>query len=250
MALAYVGGITNGGAGDTGSTVSTSLTALTGGLAAAAATDDIVIAAFNQASDTLRTLSFNTSGYTSFGLLQGNDTLKTNLISGYKIMGATPDTTVVFNKIGDTSDCQCISVQVWRGVDLTTPMDVTVQTVAATDGGYPTPPAITPSTAGAVVICIGATAHQQNTSPSANIYTSSDSLSPFIGRNQEDTASNGLIGMGAFAWTSGTFTPATWGASVDLSDVTNSRAAVSAALRPAGAAVTARPFRSLLGVGK
>jgi hypothetical protein len=71
---------------------------------------------------------------------------------GYKIMGATPDTTVVVDSGANRPVAGLI--QVWRGVNTTTPIDNTA-TSATGASGQPNPPSFTTVTAGALRIVVG-----------------------------------------------------------------------------------------------
>ncbi len=75
--------------------------------------------------------------------------------SGYKVMGATPDTIITFNQTGtflaeDTAGV----LQVWRGLDTSTPEDAT-PTGAGGGSGMPDCPSITTVTDGALVFALG-----------------------------------------------------------------------------------------------
>jgi hypothetical protein len=79
-------------------------------------------------------------------------------------MGATPDTSITLT--GGTlsaDDAGAVVVQVWRGVDPTTPFDVTQTTATGTNSVLCDPPAITPVTPGAVIVSGGAGGHNANT---------------------------------------------------------------------------------------
>ena len=222
MPLQYVGGNFQQAGGLT--TISVSLTGLTGGLSSTAAANDIVIYAIIRPNilDTNLPLPTN-GGYTELADLYANDDNDANMGVGYKIMGTTPDTSVDFTS---ATGMGC-AVYVWRGVDTTTPLDVAVTTATGINGNLPTPPAITPVTAGAVVICAAGSGTPYAT---PGLFTSTDLSNMFSA--QETTGSlNGSVGLGSFAWTSGTFTPAQWGGVT--SAATNSWVAATLALRPA-----------------
>jgi hypothetical protein len=138
-------------------------------------------------------------------------------------MGGTPDTSVQVSGTGSTNNAGRVTVFVFRGVNGTTPIDVTATTATGINTGRPTPPAITPTTSGAWIYSMGASGNQ---APLA--FTST--LPNFITATQGDTTSV-TIGSGAFEWVSGTYTPAQFGGN---STSTNySWAAVTLALRPA-----------------
>jgi len=203
MAIQYVGGNIGGASGSTTTGVTVSLTSLTGGISSTAVENDIVLAFVGIGSTSDINVSMATSGYTELADLYGNAGKDANLGVFYKIMGSTPDTTAESFRSGDSAHAQALAVHVFRGVDLTTPIDVTTTTVTGT-AARPTPPAITPITTGAVVVCVGdASFLDTNTTG----YEFSDSqLSNFITIPVNDT-NDISIGTGWASWTSGVFTP-------------------------------------------
>lgn len=223
--IQYVGGYVQGFVGGTGDRTIT-LTSLTGGLASAPATDDLVIVYFGTGSTVDRDLVV--SGYTEIAELYSNDTEDTNLVVARKFMGATPDTS--FTLTGgtlSTSDAGAVAVQVWRGVNQTTPLDVTRTTATGVNSILCNPPAITPVTAGAIIVAGGAGAHDDAT---IRTFSSSD-LTSFISAGGSDTNSV-TIGLGYKVWTSGAFDPAAFTYS-SADSTAFSWAAVTLALRPA-----------------
>jgi hypothetical protein len=228
MALQYVGGATASKAGSTSGTSTINLTALTGGIASAAAAGDLVIALFVTGSNTDRTLSI-TDGSTDYTLIaselySNGSTSDTNLRAAYKFMGVTPDTSVTFGATGNNQDAGAMIVHVWRGVDPTTPLDVAAVTATGTGTARPNPAAITPTTTGAVVIvaCGGG-------SGTSTTFTMSG-LSNFLTIAQADSF-DATAGMGSFAWTSGSYDPAA--STTGNTNAGNSWAAITLALRPA-----------------
>lgn len=154
MRLEYVGG--NSAVG-TGATVSVSLTALTGGLSSTAAEGDIVVVIWGWATNAVAdpgTLTMSTSGYTyCFTDLYANDTREANMRMAYKVMGSTPDTTAVCNRVNNGAYGGGIAVQVWRNVDTASPLTGTSSGATGTNSNDGNPPAITPAVNDAVVVC-------------------------------------------------------------------------------------------------
>lgn len=226
MAIQFVGSTTANKAGASSGNTTISLTGLTGGIAAAAAVGDIVVAAFATGATADQTLliSDGTTAYTLIGTeLYANSGVDTNLRVAYKVMGATPDTTTTFGPTGSAQDGGAMVVSVWRGVDTVTPLDVAATTATGTTTGRPDPASITPSTAGAVAVIVGGSA-----AATGATYTSSD-LTGFKSDTGADT-NDAMIGLGYFAWTSGPFDAAQFGGGT--TGGTDSWAAVSLALRP------------------
>jgi hypothetical protein len=219
----YVGGKTVAIAGTT-STTAISLTDLTGGIGSAPIENDIVIVAFGVGSSVDEAPGVTTSGYTEEQELFSDSSDDTNLSVSWKFMGSTPDTSVTVSGTGNTANAGAVAIQVWRGINLATPFDVAETTATGTATDRPDPPAITPTTADAMVIAIGAGA-----AGAGGLFTSSD-LSNFITATSPGTK-DCSIGMGSFAWSSGEFNPAQFGGGAG-GGAARSWAAVTLALRP------------------
>lgn len=220
MALEYVGGNSvNGSYGN----YSISLTALTGGLSSSAASGDIVIVSFANVYGTFA--SMNVSGYTYINQRYENDTRDTNAAAFYKILTGTPDTQVnVYDDNGGLSGV--CAVHVWRGVDTTTPMDVTPLSNGGGNTGIPDPSAITPVTAGAYVIAIGI-----GTSNTTRTPTAPTGYSNLVFKSNLVSGISQTIAFCSKAWTSGAEDPGAFGG-MD-SNGQNTNVAYTIALRPA-----------------
>jgi hypothetical protein len=224
LPIEYVGGYTIGYLGTT-SNITVSLTSLTGGLASAPSAGDFVLVYFGTGSGSNRDLVI--AGYTEIAELYANDSEDTNLAVAYKFMGATPDTSVTLTGgTGDISDGGAVYVSVWRNVDTIKPFDVTTTTATGLNSVLCNPPAITPITAGAVIVSGGAGAHTEGT----ETYSSSN-LTAFLSAGVNDT-NDVTVGGGYTEWTTGSFDPAQFTFSAD-NDGSFSWAAVTVALRPA-----------------
>jgi hypothetical protein len=229
MAIEFVGGAVANKAGATsGNTTITLSSGLTGGIAAAVATNDLVIAVFGSASTADRTLAITdgTNPYTLIDSeLYSDDLFDTNLRVAYKFMGGTPDTTTTFGPTGNAADAGGMAVYVFRGVDTSTPLDVAAVPATGNGSGLPNPAGITPTTAGAFGVFAGATAHNGG----SDTFTSSLANFRTTGANDNNDVT---IGIGHVNdWTSGEINPAAFGHSqADSADF--SWAAMSIALRP------------------
>lgn len=204
----YVGGVTFGvGAGPF-----TLSGALTGGIAASPATGDTIIVLsgtkYNSAGapGTTTTCTGNNQGaYTSLGMLWSNGST-TNDVYGqawYSYASGTADTTITF---GSSEDSTC--VHVWRDLDSSTQMDVSVVTATGTGGDNPDSAAITPVTTNAVVLTLGVSS-QSTTAPSHTAPTGygNSVVTNTTSRGDAMIASNVWSGSGAEnpgAWTGGT----------------------------------------------
>lgn len=223
MAITYVGGTTGFGEEDD---YDISLTSLTGGIASSPSEGDIVVINWGVYRTSDQTMTVNTSGYTKIADLYSNDSTDTNLGCAYKIMGATPDTVVNVNGSGAATGGANAVIQVWRGVDQTTPMDVTPTTDTGINTSYTQNPSITPITSGAVIIICGG----NGTNSSLTVTTTPSGYSNML----EISYDPGYASTNYIAskyWVSGTESPANWVMSADSTTV--SWAAVTLALRPA-----------------
>ena len=198
---------------------------LSGGIGTTPAAGDIVVLAIalGAAATTLMTAP---AGYTQIAHFASNDTYDAVLYVGYKIMGSTPDTTFPIPSALSTSNSQMAIVSVWRGVDQTTPIDVSTVTATGIDSRLANPPAITPVTENAIVIGIGATAY------SGTVYTFSagGNLTGFVSASGSDTY-DGALGLGYHEWVSGQFDPTAF--SITGTTTSDSWASATLALRPA-----------------
>jgi hypothetical protein len=234
MAIQFVGGATAGKAGATSGNTTIALNSgLTGGIASAVSAGDLVIAVFGTGSTADRTLAITdgTTNYTLIGTeLYANDTFDTNLRVAYKFMGGTPDTATTFGPTGSANDAGAMAVYVFRGVDSTTPLDVSAATTTIINSLLVVPPDVTPSTAGAFPVVAGAAAHNGG----VDTFTSSD-LTDFRTQGGTNDTNDVTIGIGhQDNWTSGATNYATWGCTQATSN-TYSCAAVTFVLRPAAA---------------
>jgi len=228
LAISYVGGKGAGTAGQGGGSISLT-TGLTGGSGGAPIVDDLVVVTVSVGTAARQpTIAISTpSGYTPLTAQRTTTTTyDTNVQTCYKKMGSTPDTSVTIPASGNNQDGIAYAIQVFRGVDTATPMDVTptYNTGNAVDN-LPDPASIQPVTAGAwIVPCGGGAALAGGT------YTASY-LTNFLTYNGPDT-NDGNVGAGYYTgWTSGPYDPAKFGGgSVNAA---NSWGATTIALRPA-----------------
>ena len=160
MAISYVGGQV---AGRTNASSAVSVNfALTGGSDAAPIADDLVIVTCvtGSAAGNPAMAVATPTGYTPLGQLnQSAVTADTSMNVSYKRMTATPDTAVTIPGTTNNAWGEAYSIQVFRGVDAATPMDVAAVSAGGTGTGRPDPGSISGSTAGFwTVICGGGAA--------------------------------------------------------------------------------------------
>jgi hypothetical protein len=221
MAISFVGSKVTGN-----NPATVSLTDLTGGIASAPAAGDLVVIYYggNETGS-----GFGVTGYTELFETSYNNSSPEDVCLGvyWKLMGETPDTDVTFSGITGPNT-ELAAILVFRGVDPTTPMDVTR---TFTSGQFATvnPPAITPITPGAWIIAGGAAVYD-----GIPVQTlSSSELSGFTQVSHDpvgDTVLNVAAGYYT-GWTSGAFDPAQF----TFSTITNSdhsQIAATLALRP------------------
>lgn len=235
MALEYVGGAS--GSGDAAD-YTVSLTALSGGIGTAAQADDIVVVVtgFAQLSDL--NPGPTTAGYTEVADLYANDNFDTNLSVAYKVMGATPDTSVTVTGSGSGTYGAATVVHVWRGVDTASPLDVSATTATGINGSEIDSPAITPVTAGAVVLTCGLTAGSDALRTAPTGYGHAVQAA--------GAASRPSLGVVASkAWTAGAEDPGAW--TGGTTSAFNSWAAVTLALRPAAGSTPSGSLTATLG---
>ena len=232
MAIQYVGGQTGGRAGTTSTSAVTF--SLAGGLASVPATNDLVIVTIvvgTQARNPSCAIT-TPAGYVTVGtqLNSAGDTYDTSMQVQRKFMGGTPDTTFTLPSTGNNADAQRWTVQVFRGVDLTTPFSPASTSAIGIDTSRPNPAAITPTAAGSWVVINGGGA----AATGANYTGPTNFTTNFLTGFTADT-NDALIGSGYWSgWTSGAVDPAayTGGSTVN----TSSWAAWTHVLNPAAVA--------------
>lgn len=213
--------------------ISISLTSLTGGLASSPSAGDLVVIVIgscgSQTSD--YDVKMLTSGYTERVELFASDTVKTNFGVFTKFMEATPDTTAV-GASGFNAQFRVMLVQVWRGVNATTPMDVALTSATGTNGATVDAPSLTPTTPKSVVLAIGSAADVLDYSNDLSSLTVPSGMTNFVGQDcfyasyRVESA-----GIASVEWTGGAYNPAAFGGGSTYTGA--SWAAATLALRPA-----------------
>jgi len=192
---------------------SISLTSLTGGSDAAALPDDLVTISYMTADVTTTPddPTITTSGYDPLiSLLSATDINRGKLRAWSKRMGATADTSITVPALS-SDQAGSIVVKVYRGVHSDI-QDVAATTATGTDSSIADPPSITPSTAGARIIAIGAGAGNAT-------FTAISGMTDAVVATEGITAGHAgasLIVADKSDWTSGAYDPAavTGGSSV------------------------------------
>lgn len=114
--------------------------------------NDIVFLIGGFASETVGPRGAVTSGYTLVSSYDGHTTNKNNFGIWYKVMGSTPDTSVVGYGSGNAKDSVAYMFYAVRGADTSTIFDNTSTTAGPTSSTNPNPPSIETLTANSLVI--------------------------------------------------------------------------------------------------
>lgn len=135
---------------------------------------DLLLVTLSIATGQQYTLSFNTSGYTQLFDIYGNSWDNDNqFFGGYKIMGSTPDSSVVINLSQPSNRAywqHILTAHAFRYVDQTTPMDTSAVTAVENASTSPPIQSITTVTKNAMVVCC--VANSFNTSNFAVLFWS------------------------------------------------------------------------------
>ncbi len=236
MAITFVGSHVETHAATSAQTVNFSSLLNTAGGTPTVLTDDIVLVAVENASTVNRgDATLIPSGYTSMHTADyQNGTHDSNFKVSYKVMGATPDTSVAIPASNATTAGVAYAIYVFRGVNTITPADVTTVVTGAINTGKVNAAAITPVTAGAWIFVAGGAAvaagavFAQAATPDLSTTTNH-----FRTATITSTTNDANIGAGIKTdWTSGAFDAAAWNGST--ATTTDSWSAVTVALRPLG----------------
>ncbi len=155
-----------------------------------------------------------------------------NLCLSYKFMGGSPDTSFAYDAPGGTGTGRGFLVCVLRGVNTSTPQDVTGTTANATGTGAANPPSITPTTAGSWIMASGVYAHATDQINFTNPGDLASTTNHFRSVTFNGSSRDGAMAFGLKEnWTSGAFDPTVF--SGGSTSGTAAWCALSAAFRPA-----------------
>lgn len=224
----FVGAKTATVVGSTATNTTISLTDLAGGIATSPANGDLVIVAYATSPNSVdRAIGVVTAGYTEIEELYAPGTPGSNLSLNTKFMSSTPDTEVLVGPTGSTFERGVVLIQVWRGVNAVTTLDVASIVTIGSGSSLPNPGAITPITTGAVVSVFGAGGNALT-----GTFSSSD-LDNFNTATFGTSSRHAIIGGGSLPWTGGAVDPAAFGIVTASDDPDAGNIAVTLALRPA-----------------
>jgi len=127
--------------------------------------NDLVIVAYTIGDDdnVNHNMAMVTAGYTEVADLFADDVEDCNFGVFWKLMGASPDSSAIVDGMGGTDAAIAAVAMVFRGVDTTTPMDVTPTTASGVNTNRPNPPSIDFSAASAWVVACGGYAFTSGT---------------------------------------------------------------------------------------
>lgn len=229
--IQYVGGLEVDGSSWTNVSHTISLSGtLTGGIAASPQAGDFCIVSFcaaGTADRSGRSISNAVGEFTSLYSVYISDTNDTSMTVKYKFLESPIDYDIIAGAISSSGNGINVSIQVFRGVNVSTPLDVTSVSASSLNTALPDPGSITPTTAGAVIGIFGAGAMGASISTA---FTSSD-YDDFDATTRSAAQRSLAHAFGRKAWTSGAFDASAFGGpSVNTAD---SNAYVTFALRPA-----------------
>ena len=213
-----------------GASLSFDFTGLTGGLATEPSVGDFFLISVGWARAGTSTPSLGTipvgCDASPLFAVRGSDSIDASLAPYKGIYEAGSSTGGSANSPGGGST-NLVAIQVFRGVDAVTPMDVAPTAAVRSNGCDITLAAITPVTAGAVICCCAVSGSQS----SSNTYFDPPTITDIfkVGRA---TTNDGSIIVGAnYDWVSGAFSPGLF--DFNGGDSLSSAASGSVALRPA-----------------
>ena len=228
MALQYVGGQV---AGRTNPSAALAVNyALTGGLASTPSIGDLVIVTCvtgSAAGNPAMTVTAPGT-WTNLGLLnQSAQTGDTSLDVSWKFLASGEVTSLTIPGTTNNAWGEAYAIQVWRGADPTTPLNVTPVSAGGTGTGQPNPASITPTSSGSVVIICGGGAIAGT---GANYTAPTNFTTNFLTSFGADTT-DAMVGMGYWTgWTSGAVDPGAY--TGGTTGATDSWAAYTVVIQP------------------
>lgn len=229
--IQYVGGLEVDGTAWTNISHTVSLSGtLTGGIANSPSAGDFCIISYCAAGTADRSGRSISNAAGEFTLLfsgYANDVNDTSMTVKYKFLESPIDYDIIAGAISSSGNGINVSIQVFRGVDIVTPFDVTSVSATALNTALVDPGSITPTTDESVIGVFGAGAMGASIS---TVFTSS-AYDNFSATTRSGTGRSLATAFGRKAWTSGAFNAAAFGGpSVNTAD---SNAYVTFVLRPA-----------------
>jgi hypothetical protein len=226
----YVGGASATNAA--GVDYSITLNSLSGGVGSAPQSGDliVVVTGISTTGIAQRDVGVTTAGYTqAFTDLFSNDPYEATMVVAYKVSDGT-ETSVTVLGSGSSNRGAASVAHVWRNVNTTTPMDVTPTTATGLDSLIPNSPAITPTTAGSVILACGL---GSSAASNTTALTTPSGMENAININASGSNTSCKTSIASYsAWASGAYNPPAWtGGGTDSVDYAWCAATIS--LRPA-----------------
>lgn len=238
MPISYVGGQIGSITASTATNTTINFS-LTGGLASTPAAGDFVVAGYSIASTTTRVPTVITADYTASTSQSQNDTFDANLRIFWKRMTSTPDTSIVFGPTGATVDGGFFTIDVFRDVDVTTPIQLfntqPVQFSGLFNSGSVDPFSVTPVASDHVLLIIGANAHGTSGTFSAAYFQRFQTGQNIAHTNRTTMGSGFITGLTPNV----SYNPPTWNWSANANTQSYNEGKIF--LRPTPSAATGRP---------
>jgi hypothetical protein len=230
VAISFVGSTTGAGTGAS-YTVSLSGT-LTGGSNTSPSPGDVVVAYVGESNGGTVTSSLSGNNSGAYSTVRAHvvraDTWDSNLDTFYVVQGSSVDTTLTVTRgANNTTFGNAITIQVWRGVNPVTPLDVTATTANAANSCVINPPALNASTTGAIIIAGGC----GTMAATSSAFTGFTGMSNFVTRKGDGTTSDAGVAMASYEWAGVSYDPPT--VSGGTTSTSSAWTAVTMALRPA-----------------
>jgi hypothetical protein len=202
------------------------------------AENDLVVVAYgigdNDGVD--ETMAMITTGYTKIADLFADDDQDTNLGVFWKFMGATVDTTAVCDGLGGNDAAVSAIALAFRGVDTSTPIDVTTTTATGVNSNIPDPPSIDYPSTGVWTLAAGAFGHTSGPTVTMTVPTNYAGIS----YSANDT-SDVCTALAYYDSPADPEDPGAFGPSI-ADNVAHSWCAATVALRPAPAGAAAGAY--------
>lgn len=225
----YVGGVS--GVGTDVYNISLAGT-LTGGIGTSPQAGDIVVVGVAVGSASIpaaQSVSGDVSGAytTAHTELQVASTWDVNYVTAYKVMGAVADSSIAVQRYQSSSYGGATVVQVWRGVNPTSPLATAAVTSSGVGSSRGDAPVITPSTPGAVILAFSA--GTQTSSGSA--FTAPAGMVNAVSVSGNGITSDVGVVVASVNWLGGAYNPAA--VTGGTTSASSAWASATIALRPA-----------------
>lgn len=191
--------------------LSVSLSSLAGGSGGLPQEGDlvVVVTSMGATSTAAPVLQSYVSGYTQLLRRNSSDTYSCVLHCFYKVMGSTPDSSVLIsNSFNSSSYAMVVAIHVWRGVDPANPVLQGTTTRISANSSIANPPAILPHVVNSVPIVMGSSGHALG---SVGFSSIPSPITNIINLGGTNTTYDTSLAIGSMpSWTSGIIDPGTF----------------------------------------